>query len=336
MNKVSRYFVIWLMAGLVLSFSSCGEEDDVDPLGNWVERSDFEGLPRGDAVSFVINGRAFVATGFDGYDRLSDLWEYDYEFDYWIQRADFPGAARNGAVGFSINGKGYLGTGYDGENRLNDFWEYDPVEDSWKQLADFKGSARYGAIGFSLDGKGYIGTGTDGNDLKDLWVYDPETNIWTQGVSVGGSKRVDAFAFVIDGKAYVGGGRNNGVYEDDFWEYDPATTFWTEKTGLSNTDDDDEIEDYLITRSNATSFEMNGKGYISLGFRGSNLNSIWEYDPGLDAWEEKADFEGSARRGAVVLAYGYQTYILTGTSGGTAAFDDVWQFFPDVENNEDD
>lgn len=336
MSMFHRNVMLIFLLVSILFGTSCAEEEEVDPIGNWVEKSDFEGLPRSDAVHFVIGSRAYVATGFDGYDRLNDLWEYDPERDYWVQKADFPGVPRNAAVGFSLNGKGYLGTGYDGENRLTDFWEYDPENDTWTQKADFGGSERYGAIGFALEGLGYIGTGTDGNDLKDLWEYDPVQDSWEQGVSVGGSKRVDAFVFVVNGKAYVGGGRNNGVYEEDFWEYDPVSRFWTERVELINDDDEDDIDDYNITRSDAVAFEMNGKGYLGMGLNGGNRIDMWEYNPQLDTWEEKTNFEGAPRRGASVLAFGNETFILAGTSGGTTAFDDVWKFDPEAENDEDD
>ncbi|MEL6194870.1 MAG: kelch repeat-containing protein [Bacteroidota bacterium] len=336
LKRTFKRISLWL--GLVLFmvyFTGCDEDDSVDPLGNWLELSDFEGIPRSDAASFQIGDKGYVVGGYDGFDRLKDVWEYDYIRDFWVQKADFPAIERNSAVGFSIGNQGYIGTGYDGKNELGDFWVFNPDSNAWTAKADFGGSPRYGAVGFSLDGKGYIATGYDGNNLKDMWEYDPTADSWTQQVSVGGSKRVDGFVFVLNGKAYVGGGRNNGVYEDDFWEYDPATKEWTRKADLVN-DEDDGIDDYNIVRSNAISFATSSKGYLGLGFNGGNRVDVWEYEPVQDFWVEKTDFEGVPRNGAVSFSFDNKGFFLTGTSGGTSAFDDVWLFEPDIENDEDD
>ena len=101
----------------------CESDDDSDSdyVGNWIELSDFEGLPRTDAVAFTIGNKAYLGTGYDGTDRLKDFWEYDPLVNQWTKKTDFPGAARNGAVGFGTNSKGYIGTGFDGVDKLNDF-----------------------------------------------------------------------------------------------------------------------------------------------------------------------------------------------------------------------
>jgi len=340
MEKVKNLFfkfmaILFVSTGLfVLPFCDGNEEEKI-LLGNWVELSDFEGVSRSDAVSFAINDKGYVTTGFDGDDRLNDLWEYDPAKDYWIQKADFPGAARNGAVGFGTATKGYLGTGYDGSNKLKDFWEYDPQLNSWIQITDFPGSARYAAIAFSIDNKGYVGTGYDGNNLKDLWMYNPEDTSWTQKVSVGGSKRRDAVSFVINGKGYVCTGVNNGTYESDFWEYDPVADSWTSKRDIANKSDDNYDDDYTIVRTNAVAFSANGIGFVVSGGQGTVSGDVWAYNPVTDLWEEKTLLEGTARMEAVAFTLLNKGYVLTGRSSGYY-FDDVWCFYPDEEENAND
>jgi N-acetylneuraminic acid mutarotase len=273
--------------------------------------------------------------GYDGDDRLNDIWEYDPARDYWIQKADFPGNARNGAVAFSTSTKGYVGTGYDGYDKLSDFWEYDPQSNAWTQVADFAGSARYGAVAFSVDNKGYVGTGYDGNYLKDLWMYDPGTDTWSQMVSVGGSKRRDAVAFVINGKGYICTGINNGTYETDFWEYDPGTDLWTRKRDIANVSSDNYDDDYNIARTNAVAFSAGGLGFVVTGGKGAVSVDTWAYDPGTDLWEEKTSLEGSTRMEAVAFTLANKGYVMTGRSS-TYYFDDIWCFYPDDELNEDD
>lgn len=329
-------FLLYLLV-ITFALASCGNDDDdeIDD-GDYWELSDFDGVPRSDAISFTIGDIGYVGTGYDGDDRLKDFWQYDPAQNYWTQRADLPGVERNGAVALSINGKGYVGTGYDGEDELNDFWQYDPTSNTWEQKSDFMGSARYGAVAFSLNGKGYVGTGYDGNYLKDFYAYTPETDSWEKIVSIGGSKRRDASCFVIGSKAYVFSGLDNGIYEDDMWAFDPSTGLWTEMRNISDDDEDNDFDDdYIsIARINGVGFSLNGKGYLATGSTGSMINNIWEYDPQQDLWVEKTLFEGASRTDAVGFAIGNYGYITTGRSS-SYYFDDIWCFDPTKEYDED-
>jgi N-acetylneuraminic acid mutarotase len=314
---------------------SCSDDDDDDELyGNWSSLSDFDGTPRSEAVGFVIDGKAYIGTGYDGESRLKDFWEYNPELNYWTQKADLPGEARAAAVGFSIENKGYIGTGYNGEIKLNDFWEFDPQLNKWERKADFIGTERYGSVCFSIDDKGYVGSGYDGNSLKDFYSYSPSNDTWEKIISIGGSKRRDASAFVIDGKAYVISGIDNGVYLNDIWEYNPLTEFWTEKNKISNFTDYTFDDYYLsIARINASAFAFSGKGYLACGSTGSMITNVWEYDPLDDLWEEKTAFEGSTRTEAIGFAIGSKGYIVAGRSS-SYYFDDIWCFDPTLEYDE--
>jgi N-acetylneuraminic acid mutarotase len=330
-----------IICSILLSVSACGDDDDDDDLvGNWVELSFFEGIPRSDAVGISLDGKAYVATGWDGDDLFKDLWEYDPAQDQWRQKAEFPGVARIGAVGFGASGKLYVGTGYDRTFKLKDFYEYDPLTNEWIQIADFEGSARYGAIAMTIGDKGYVGTGFDSNYLKDFWAYDPSTGAWTQKTSVGGSKRRDATAFVIDDIGYVCGGINNGTYEDDFWKYDPAADNWTSLRDISDATDEDFDDDYAIVRTNAVAFVVNGKAYIATGGRSTTGGDVWEYNPATDLWVEKTGLAedgsgGADRTEAVGFTIDNVGYIATGRNS-SYYFDDVWRFEPNAEMNEYD
>lgn len=325
MIKHTKIFFLILVSILGVS---CTESDDADEYGNWVESSTFDGNSRSNSASFVIGDKGYLVAGYDGDDYLKDTWEYNATDDYWVKKADFPGVARTGAVAFSINGKGYFGTGYDGNNELKDFWEYDPVTDTWTQKADFAGDARYGAIGFSLENNGYIGTGYTGSEQKDFWKYDPNTNTWEELYGFGGDKRREGTAFVIDGVAYVGLGIHNGAYETDFYSFDG--TNWNRLTDLDDDDNDDEI---LLT--NAPSFVIGGKGYVSTGIAGALTTETWEYSPETDTWDDVPAFEGSARQDASAFTFDDKAYVLMGRNG-SYYFDDIWEFRPNELENEDD
>ena len=329
-----KIFALSICLFLVSGCGNDNNDEDSELIGNWTELSDFEGVPRSDAVAFTIGDKAYVGTGYDGSDRLNDFWEYDPNLNNWTRKADFPGTPRNGAVGFGTSNKGYIGTGYDGVNRLKDFYEYDPDTNTWCQISDFEGTARYGAVAFSIDDKGYVGTGDDGNFLKDVWEYDPATDLWTQKISLGGGKRRDAVAFVIEGKGYICTGINNGVYEDDFWEFDPQANVWEKKRDIANNSDEDYDDEYSnIIGINKVAFSINGKGYVATGGTGSTGINVWEYSPVSDLWKEKTSLEATARIEAVGFSIGDLGYITTGRNG-SYYFDDLWGLKPDDEQQD--
>lgn len=327
-----RTLIAMLLMSLV--FAGCSNDDDEELLGNWIKKSSFDGPARSSATSFVIGSYAYVATGYTGDEYLKDLWAYNSDGDYWEQKADFTGVARSSASGFSIDGNGYIGLGYDGTNKLKDFFQYNPNNNTWTQKADFTGTARYSAVGFQVGGKGYFGTGYDGNYLKDFFQYDASSDSWTQLNGFSGNKRRNAAVFVIDDKAYLGTGINNGAYQVDFWMFDPSTETWTRKRDIDQDTDDSESynDDYVIVRSNASAFTMNGLGYIACG---ESSKTIWEYDPATDVWSEKTALEGSGRTDAIGFSINERGFVLLGRSG-SSYYDDVWEFKPLEEQNDDD
>src|SRR5665647_651881 len=304
--------------------------------GNWISKSDFDGVARSEAVSFVINDTTYIGTGFDGTSRLNDLWQYDAVKNFWEQKADLPGTARSSAIAFAVAGKGYVGTGFDGINKLKDMWQYDPATNSWIQKNDFSGSARYDAVGFGILDKGYVSTGFDGNYLKDFWEYDPATDSWTLIPGFGGSKRMAAVAFVHNNKGYICTGINNGTSVNDFWSYDPSTSAWTELRQIANISADNYDDNYTdIMRSNAVAFTIGDKAYLTTGENGALLSSTWEYDFATDLWTSKTAFEGAARTGALGFSVNGGGFVTTGRSS-TYPFDDLRQFFPTQAYNAND
>ncbi len=343
MNKISKkitmknYFKMPVLAALFLFFMICAcEEEEDEILGNWIERSDFEGKTRSSSVAFTIGDKAYVGTGFNGSDDeyYVDFWRYDAQMNYWQKISDFPGTARSSAVGFSIDKKGYVGTGFDGDDELGDFWEYDQDSDSWSQKANFAGSPRRSAVGFSLNGKGYIGTGYDGSDLKDFWEYNPQNDSWNQIPSLGGSKRKECVAFVIGNTAYVGTGIHNGSYEKDFWALN-GDLVGSEEFPWEQMQDLDEDDDYLILRFGAVGFSINNRGYVATGTAGYISNTIWEYVPGSDIWIERTGLEGAPKTDAVAFTLNDRAFVTIGRNGSTY-YDDLWEFRPTEEYDEDD
>jgi len=327
-----KYFLyLALIAGLF--FSTGCDDDDEDLLGDWVECSDLDGISRAYSSVFVIDDIAYLVGGYsdDEDEYLNELWSYDPVHNQWEELTPCPGVGRCDGVAFAVNNKGYYGTGFDGDNKLKDFWCYDPSTNTWDSVADFAGSARRSAVAFGLNNKGYVGTGYDDNNLKDFYSYDPTTNSWTQINSIGGSKRRYATAFVIGDYAYVGTGVDNSSFETDFWRFDPSQDYpWEEMNEL----DDDDYGNDDIPRSNACSFVINGIGYIATGYRSGATSDVWAYTPSTDSWEEVTSLEGANRQAAVGFGIGNYGYITTGLNG-SSYYDNIWQFDPTAEYDDE-
>ncbi len=329
---------LWtIVLGLFLFLVGCNNNSD-DPLGNWVKENDFEGLARSSAVSFVIGDKAYVGLGYNSEDDneyLTDFWSFSPASGQWTKLAPFPGKGRTDAVAFSVNGKGYVGTGFDGDYYLKDIWEYNPSTNTWTQKDDFLGGTRRYAVGFALKNYGYIGTGKDGDNLaarNDFFRFNPAAasgQQWEKVASIAGAKRTEATAFTYKDKAYVCTGVSNSLTQTDMYEYDPTANTWTKKIDLN----DD--SDWSIVRKNACSFVLDNKAYICLGENSSTLSTVWEYDFAKDTWTEKTKFEGSSRTKAVGFTVGDKAYIATGQTG-SYYLDDVWQFKPFEEYNDED
>jgi hypothetical protein len=289
----------------------------------------------------------------------------------WRTLKPFPGAARQQAVGFSLTvdgkGYGYMGTGWDGDEvSMNDFWRYDPGTDTWDSIAPLPAVERRGAIAFSLtvNGKeyGYVGTGytgyPDGNYLIDFWQFDPAATTanesggnplhgkWTQVNGYSGFKKGGAVVFVIDNKAYIATGINtSGNTTTDFMMFDPnssdAARVWTYKRAINNSDQDEDYDDDYgtLARSYGVAFTIpvSGEthGHIALG---SSNHTVWEYDHVNDLWTERTSFYNNSMRQARAnsIAFSFpqtgRAFVGLGLYGTSAYMDDMWEFFPLIED----
>lgn len=334
--KVAKSWIKVLVLILAVPlFNSC-KSKTTELVGNWVELSDFDGVPRTDAVGFAIGSKGYIGTGYDGDVRHVDFWEYDVTKNSWTQKADFPGVARHGASGFGTDTKGYIGLGNDGKNKLKDFYEYDPTSNTWTKKADFGGPARASAVAMTINNKGYIGTGYDVIYFKDFWEYTPGTDTWKQVASLGGSKRREAASFVIAGKGYVTTGIDNNDYQTDLWQYDPSNDTWTKKRAIANLSDESYDDNYTTIKGiGKVGFSINGKGYLATGGQSGTGTEVWEYDPATDLWIEKTSFEGSSRGYAVGFAINSRGYVTTGKSS-SYYLDDIWALDPNAVYNAND
>lgn len=339
--KLKRTFIVLSMIALAL-FGSCASDEEETTIGNWSKTVPFKGRPRGGTVSFTIGDKVFAGLGYDGDDYITDFYVFDINEGYWSTLNDFEGTPREKAVAFVANGKAYVGLGYNRDldkEELGDFWEYDPTTDDWNQVKDFEGTARYNAIAFSINDIGYVGTGYDGDNYNsDIWQYDATTNDWTEIVSYPGEKIEGGVSFVVNDKGYICAGTNNGSYTSDFWEFTPAADqtggSWTKRTPSSSASDYSEFK-AAVYRTNAVALTNGTLVYLVGGVvSGAASRDVYVLDATTFTWDDRTSYEGAARTAAIGYVLDNRIFVGTGQNG-SSHFDDVWEFKPSEEYDED-
>lgn len=86
-----------------------------------------------------------------------------------------------------------------------------------------------------------------------------------------------------------------------------------------------------VARTDASSFTIGNKGYLTSGYRGPNkdiLYDLWEYDMERDSWTQKADFPGTPRYNGVAFVVNEKGYYGTGLDGSKNYYNDFWEYNP--------
>ncbi|AGC75563.1 putative exported protein [Nonlabens dokdonensis DSW-6] len=245
----------------------------------------------------------------------------------WLPVTNFPGSPRAWAATFTIGDRIYIGTGGVNLSFEDDLWEYNTITNTWSQKANFTGLDRTGAVGFSVNGIGYLGLGTCGfqQQCQDIKSYNPQNNQWTSVVNNFPATGVaNVSAFTIDNKAYLlTNGSFAGVGNDssELWEYTPATNSLIQKTSLPG-----------LPRNRASSFTLNSKGYIAVGFHydgqaNANLKDLWEYNPITDVWIQRADYPGLGSTDCIAFSMNGHAYLGLGYLANT----DLWRYDPTMD-----
>ena len=103
-----------------------------------------------------------------------------------------------------------------------------------------------------------------------------------------------------------------------------AQDTWSAKTSLPT----------INGREGAVGFSLNGLGYVGTGYNnngatGTLLADFWAYDPGANAWSQKADVPGGGREFAVGFGLNGLGYVGKGFNGITGTYlADFWAYDP--------
>jgi hypothetical protein len=95
---------------------------------------------------------------------------------------------------------------------------------------------------------------------------------------------------------------------------------WVKRSYLSNG----------LPRSGASSWVIGDTGYLVGGYNSQNdscLSDLWQYDPVLNTWSQRAFFPGKPRQSGVGFSIGSNGYLSTGyDSAHNLLFQDCWQY----------
>ncbi len=83
-------------------------------------------IVRAYGVSFVINGKGYLATGAYTLQLIPTLGNMIQLMIYGQKKPRFEGNARYGAVAFSVSNRGFVTTGLSGSSRYDDCFEFLP------------------------------------------------------------------------------------------------------------------------------------------------------------------------------------------------------------------
>jgi len=149
---------------------------------------------------------------------------------------------------------------------------------------------------------------------------------WVKTNDFSGSARSGSASFAIGNKGYVFGGYTGKERLKDLWVLNTDNNdTWTQLQSLRDTI----TKEAGIARNYGSGFAIDGKGYIGLGFDGTNyLRDFWQYDPEINAWHRKADFPGLPRIGAVGFALNGIGYFGTGINDQNNALNDFYEYDP--------
>lgn len=337
-------------------------------LETWSQIGDVPFASVYDLPTFVIDEKAYVVSnelGSEFTERKTHLWQFDPQNNTWRRKANFPGKERSGAVDFAIKNTIYFGFGSP-SGVIDDFWKYElnaegvaaprnlridkfsdsEITISWDDVSDNESSF---VVELSTDFKSFheqvrteanvtsfshseivsnstyvwrvkAVNETAESDYTEI-VYDNTGPNWARRANFPNESSTGSPVFSTDDKAYFLDSSDNDQKSRNLWEYDPIADVWTQKSNF-----------YGTPRHNATTFAVQGKGYIVGGDVGfiDYVKDVWQYDPNTNYWEQKGDFPDQARVGSTGFGSDSKGYMVFGetTINGDNNLKELWEYDP--------
>ena len=87
----------------------------------------YTSIVRGNAITFVIGDKGYLATGENGANNRT-TWEYNFATDTWLEKTGYERSDRNSATGFTVKGRGYVTLGRNSTFYFDNLDEFKPAE----------------------------------------------------------------------------------------------------------------------------------------------------------------------------------------------------------------
>jgi N-acetylneuraminic acid mutarotase len=142
----------------------------------WTAITDFPGVARTEAVSFVIGEKGYVGLGFNGVGAppiYKDVWSYDATSASWTQVADFPQSDSWYGIVFSNATRGYIGVHENNETHRGIVYEYNPGSNAWRKVQMFPSGSSLETQSFFLNNRNFVVGGWWSESSKQVWEFLP-------------------------------------------------------------------------------------------------------------------------------------------------------------------
>lgn len=196
------------------------------------------------------------------------------------------------------------------------------IEDIWRLVSDDVPFYSHSQNDFVVNANGQVYTLALQNCFNCLdyylWTFNEIDKTWIKSAvpnsintRFGANATYGIFRIISDGKdIYVYLWSNN-----NFLKYDTTTKQWTSKNNF-----------FTTPRHNISSFSINGKIYMGLGFDQHNFhNDLHVYDPDLNSWKQVASLPSDGLHKTSTFVLNGIGYVVGGSQNGSKA---CWSYNP--------
>ena len=251
----------------------------------------------GHATVVLNNNELYLIGGYDGTNRLNDVWKSTDGQSWTRVLTDTPSppstqfSRRFGHAVVVLNNELYLIGGLDGRNRLNDVWKSTDGR-SWTRVltdTDSPPSTQFPRRNLHatvvLNNAIYLTGGYDGtNALNDVWK-STDGKSWTRELthtpsppSTQFSRRNSHAAVVLNNELYLIGGHDGTNALNDVWKSTDGKS-WTRE------DTPSPPSTQFSRRNSHAAVALNNALYLIGGYDGTNLlNDVWKSSDAGASW----------------------------------------------------
>ena len=305
--------------GVVTELAPLYRLNDIDYVSDgsvWVQATDApDWSGRNELSSTVFDDKLWILGGYDGSNRLNEVWYSENGTDWIEEAADWP--ARYGHTSMVLGDQLWVIGGYDGGYE-DDVWHSDTGV-SWvvaTTTANWVGRHAHSSVVF--DSRLWVLGGDSGSSSvrNDVW-YSADGETWVEATATtdaGWTGRSHHSSVVFEDMLWMMGGyhssssRSNDIWRSNDglnWEQVTANASWSERFAHTSTIFDDKI--------------------WVLGGRDSNdrFNDIWYSEDGINWVQAMENANWSERDGHASVVFNKKLWVLGGYNG-SSRLNDVW------------